>query len=218
MSPADESRALLRRVLVDRCAGEVALVSSFGAESAVLLHLVAAIDPATPVIFLDTGKLFAETLAYRDRLAHDLALVDLRIARPSARALGVPDPDGDLWSRDPDLCCWTRKVEPLDVALDGFDAWITGRKRYQADTRGTLPAIEPAEAGRTKVNPLAGWTEPDVARYVTDHALPPHPLVARGYRSIGCAPCTRPTRPGEDARAGRWSGRDKVECGIHGRG
>ncbi len=217
MTVVEESRALLRRVLVDRRVGRVALVSSFGAESAVLLHLVASIDKATPVIVLDTGKLFAATIAYRERLVRDLGLTDLRVARPDPVTLARRDPNGALWSREPDLCCWTRKVEPLDEALSGFDAWITGRKRYQAKTRETLPMIEEAEAGHRKVNPLAGWNAADIAAYAEDHALPPHPLVPSGYRSIGCEPCTRPTRPGEDPRAGRWAGMGKVECGIHAR-
>jgi phosphoadenosine phosphosulfate reductase len=217
MTVVEESRALLRRVLVDRCVGRVALVSSFGAESAVLLHLVASIDRATPVIVLDTGKLFAATIAYRDRLARDLGLTNLRVARPDPAMLARRDADGALWSREPDLCCWTRKVEPLDEALAGFDAWITGRKRYQAKTREALPMIEEAEEGRRKVNPLARWDAADLAAYAAEHALPPHPLVQSGYRSIGCEPCTRPTRVGEDPRAGRWTGIGKVECGIHAR-
>ena len=209
--------ALLRSALLERFPGTIALVSSFGAESAVLLHMVAAIDRATPVIFIDTGKLFPETLRYRDRLARRLGLADLRVARPDPGRLARSDPAGTLWQSDPDLCCWHRKVEPLDAALEGFKAWITGRKRLHGGARTALPAIETGPDGRIKVNPLADWTEQDVADYFLTHDLPLHPLTAAGYRSIGCAPCTRAVRPGEAPRAGRWAGRDKTECGIHSR-
>ncbi|MDQ2803143.1 MAG: phosphoadenylyl-sulfate reductase [Pseudomonadota bacterium] len=204
----------LLRAMLDRFAGRIALVSSFGAESAVLLHMVAAIDRNTPVIVLDTGKLFAETLRYRETLAARLRLTDMRAARPEPARLARVDARGELWRSDPDLCCWQRKVEPLDAALEGFAAWITGRKRFQGNTRRTLQPIETAD-GRTKINPLAGWSEADIADYFRRHDLPPHPLAAQGYRSVGCAPCTRPVRAGEDARAGRWAGRAKAECGIH---
>ncbi|MEQ9814626.1 MAG: phosphoadenylyl-sulfate reductase [Azospirillaceae bacterium] len=212
--------ALLELVLRDGIAGRVALVSSFGAESAVLLDLAARIDPAVPVIFLETGKHFAETLAYREALARRLGLTDIRDIRPAATDLARHDPDGTLWQGDPDLCCHIRKTEPLDRALaelgGGVDGWITGRKRFQAASREALPAIELDQAtGRLKINPLAGWSPDDIQRYLADRDLPLHPLLARGFRSIGCAPCTRATRPGEAARAGRWSWLDKTECGIH---
>ena len=206
---------LLRWALHTRFPGRIALVSSFGAESAVLLHMIAAIDRTTPVIFLDTGKLFPETLQYRETLAARLGLSDIRIARPERARIAKLDSAGDLWRSDPDSCCWQRKVEPLDAALAGFAAWITGRKRFQGGARAALEPIEREPDGRVKVNPLADWTEADIAAYFARHDLPPHPLAARGFRSIGCAPCTRPVRPGEDARAGRWAGRAKTECGIH---
>ncbi len=209
------AQALLRDVLRNRFAGRIALVSSFGAESAVLLHMTAAIDRATPVIFLDTGKLFAETLRYRESLAARLGLVDLRVARPAPERIARVDPKGDLWKTDPDLCCWQRKVEPLDAALEGFDAWITGRKRVHGGVRQALEAIEDGPDGRVKVNPLFDWTAADIAEYFIRYDLPPHPLAAGGYRSIGCAPCTRAVRPGEEVRAGRWAGSRKTECGIH---
>jgi phosphoadenosine phosphosulfate reductase len=205
-------------LLADKLAeyrGRIALVSSFGAESAVVLHMVAAIDPATPVIFIDTGKLFSETLAYRDRLVARLGLRDLRTARPPASRIESVDPHGTLWRSDPDLCCWQRKVEPLDEALAGFDAWITGRKRYQGGLRRNLPLVEAGPDGRVKVNPLAGWSGQDIAGYFAAHGLPRHPLAARGYASIGCTTCTRAVQPGEPVRAGRWDGFDKSECGIH---
>ncbi len=210
-STADVLQDLLCRVFPRR----IALVSSFGAESAVLLHLVSGIDKAAPVIFLDTGKLFPETLRYRDALVDRLGLRDVRSVRPDGRALALADPAGTLWQTDPDVCCWQRKVEPLDAALAGFPAWITGRKRYQGGLRATLPLIE-HDGTRVKVNALASWSAEQLNRYIAEHALPRHPLEAQGYRSIGCAPCTRPTAPGQDPRDGRWAGRGKTECGIHG--
>ncbi len=195
--------------------GRIALVSSFGAESAVVLDMVAAIDRTTPVIFIDTGKLFAETLRYRDELARLLGLRDVRTVGPDPVSVQSADPRGTLWRGDPDLCCWRRKVEPLDEALSGFDAWITGRKRYQGGLRRNLPVIESGPDGRIKLNPLAGWSEWDIDAYFVAHDLPRHPLAARGYGSIGCTTCTRAADPGEPARAGRWDGLEKSECGIH---
>lgn len=205
----------LLRDMLARYRGRIALVSSFGAESAVVLHMVAALDPATPVIFLDTGKLFPETLRYRDLLVRRLGLRDLRTARPEPARIAEIDPLGTLWRSEPDMCCWQRKVEPLDAALAGFAAWITGRKRYQGGLRRNLPMVEAGPDGRVKVNPLAGWSMDDVARYFAEHDLPRHPLEAQGYRSIGCMSCTRPALDGEDPRAGRWPGFEKHECGIH---
>jgi phosphoadenosine phosphosulfate reductase len=209
------TRGVLESVLKrSRFAGRTALVTSFGAESAVLLHLVAGIDPRAPVIFLETGKLFPETLAYRDLLTERLGLQDVRSVKPDAAALLAADPAGDLWRRNPDLCCRLRKVEPLARALDGFAAWINGRKRYQGADRISLPLVERA-GGRIKLNPLAHWAEDEIARYFAAHRLPRHPLEAQGYRSVGCAPCTTQAAPGEGARAGRWRGSEKTECGIH---
>ena len=194
--------------------GRVAVVSSFGAESAALLHMVAAIDPATPVLFIDTGRHFVETLADRDRLAAALGLRDVRTVGPTAEEVARLDGDLSRATWDPDGCCAFRKIAPLERALQGFDAWITGRKRFQAATRLDLPVFE-RDAARVKINPLASWSAADIAGYVATHRLPPHPLVAQGFQSIGCAPCTSAVRPGEDARAGRWRAVDKVECGIH---
>jgi phosphoadenosine phosphosulfate reductase len=210
--PTEELIAAVIRVF----AGRIALVSSFGADAAVLLHLVASVDRRTPVILIDTRKLFPETLAYRDRLVARLGLSDVRAVAPSPAALAAEDPDGTLWRRDPDRCCTLRKVAPLAAALDGFDAWISGRKRFQSDARAALPLFERDAGGRIKVNPLAAWSPADIAAYFTAHDLPEHPLVAFGYASIGCVPCTEPLAAGEgDARAGRWRGRAKTECGIH---
>jgi len=216
MDKADAAGALLRAAITQEFPrGRVALVSSFGTESAVLLHMVAEIDPATAVVFIDTGKLFPETLAYREALAGRLGLTNIIVASPRAKRLETVDPDGTLWSRDPDLCCWERKVEPLDDVIIRFPVQITGRKRFQAATRAALAVREEDEFGLVKLNPLANWDGADIRAYFAAHDLPPHPLEAEGYRSISCAPCTRPVSEGEDARAGRWAGTEKVECGIH---
>jgi phosphoadenosine phosphosulfate reductase len=209
--------ALLRAVLREGpLKGRTALVSSFGAESAVLLDMVATVDPTTPVIFLDTGKLFEETQDYRQELTALLGLEDVRVARPEPAALARHDPGGALWRQNPDLCCHIRKTEVLDRALDGFAAWITGRKRFQGGLRSGLPTLEgEAASGRIKLNPLAPWSAEDVERYRLLRNLPVHPLVADGFASIGCVPCTRRVAPGEPPRAGRWWGLDKSECGIH---
>lgn len=193
----------------------IALVSSFGAESAVLLHLVASIDKAVPLIFVNTQKMFGETLAYRDELAERLGYTDLRVYRPDPHLLAAKDKTGLRWSYDPDGCCDLRKVEPLRRALSGFDAWISGRKAFQSGGRAALPRFE-IDEGRLKINPLADWSKADLDAYFALHELPRHPLEAEGYASIGCAPCTSKIKPGEDPRAGRWRGWDKAECGIHG--
>jgi phosphoadenosine phosphosulfate reductase len=213
-----ETVEMLTTVLREQLAGDVAVVSSFGAESAVLLHLVASVDPSIPVLFLETGKHFPETLAYRDALAARLGLTDLRNLTPDPELLAKRDETGLRWSYDPDGCCDIRKVQPLAKALAGFDASISGRKSFQAATRANLPRfeIDSTDAqGRLKINPLVTWSPADLAAYVVEHDLPSHPLVAEGYPSIGCSPCTAKVAPGEDARAGRWRGWDKTECGIH---
>lgn len=194
--------------------GRAALVTSFGAESAVLLKMAADVDRSLPVVFVDTRRLFPETLAYRDALVEALGLTEVRTVSPSQADEDARDPFGALFAADPDSCCAFRKVEPLERALDGFDAWINGRKRFQAGTRAGLPVFE-ADGGRIKVNPLATWSASDIVGYLARHDLPRHPLVARGYPSIGCAPCTKPVEEGEDQRAGRWRGQGKTECGIH---
>ena len=205
---------VLRHALTDPEVGRLALVSSFGAESAVLLDMVAGIDPATPVLFLDTGKLFGETLRYRNELIARLGLTDVRSIRPDAGDLAAVDPEGIVWASAPDRCCLVRKTLPLERALAPFQAWITGRKRFQAVTRAALPAIEAAD-GKVKLNPLADWDQARLAAYMAERDLPAHPLVADGFLSIGCMPCTDRVAPGEDPRAGRWRGQGKVECGIH---
>lgn len=195
-------------------AGRIAAVSSFGADSAVLLHLIAKVDRHLPIVFLDTGKHFGETLAYRDALAADLGLTDIRVVAPDAAALARVDPIGRLHESDVDACCAVRKVEPMARGVAPFGAWFTGRKRHQAATRAALPVFE-AVGPRIRVNPLARWTTADLAAYMRAHALRANPLVAYGYLSIGCFPCTRPVGQGGDPRGGRWAGQAKTECGIH---
>ncbi|KND20123.1 phosphoadenosine phosphosulfate reductase [Pannonibacter phragmitetus] len=210
----ESPQTILRDAIRNHYVGRIALVSSFGADSAVLLHMVSEIDPSAPVIFVDTGKHFPQTLRYRDLLVDRLGLTGVLDVRPDPEALSAADPGGMLWMVDTDACCHARKVVPLATALKGFDAWISGRKRFQSSTRAALPVFE-VEEGRVKVNPLASWTASDILAYAKEHDLPPHPLVAEGYPSIGCLPCTSKVAPGEDPRSGRWRGMDKTECGIH---
>ncbi len=209
-----DAQGVIALALNDLFPGKVALVSSFGAESAVLLHLLSEVDRDAPVIFLDTGRLFAETLQYRTQLVDHLGLTDVRSLTPDPERLLGADPHRALWMTKPDLCCQIRKTEPLARALKGFDAWFTGRKRFQNAVRSELRLFE-ADGARIKINPLANWTAADLKAHMERHDLPPHPLVGQGYPSIGCVPCTSRVAPGEDARAGRWRGLDKTECGIH---
>ncbi|MGO9768059.1 MAG: phosphoadenylyl-sulfate reductase [Roseiarcus sp.] len=209
-----KASSLLRLAIEDLFPHRIALVSSFGADSAVLLHMVAGVDKTTPVVFVDTGQLFPETLAYRDELCARLGLGDVVVAEPDPATLAAEDPESFLFASDADRCCAIRKVLPLAKALDGFEAWITGRKGFQSAARARVPLFE-AEGERLKVNPLVGWSASDILTYIREAGLPPHPLVAKGYPSIGCLPCTSAVRPGEDSRAGRWRGRGKTECGIH---
>ena len=207
-------REILRHAVEGPLRDRIAVVSSFGAESALLLSILAEIDPSVPVIFLETGKHFPETLAYRDELASYLGLTDIRDVVPGDAAIRDQDPSGELWYYDPDACCALRKVRPLERALAPFESWISGRKRFQAATRTMLPIVE-QESGRLKLNPLADWDAARIGQELARRNLPMHPLVERGYPSIGCSVCTRSIVPGEDSRAGRWSGSRKVECGIH---
>ncbi len=208
------ARDLLAAAIVTEFPGQIALVSSFGAESAVLLHIVAGINPDTDVIFLDTGKHFGETIRYRNTLVSLLGLTRVHSVTPSASVVASRDARSILWSENPDQCCELRKVEPLANALAPFAAWITGRKSHQSAERNQLPKIEYAD-GKFKFNPLALWSRIELVSYLDTHGLPRHPLEAVGYLSIGCTPCTDRGYPGEDLRAGRWRGRNKTECGIH---
>jgi phosphoadenosine phosphosulfate reductase len=208
-----EPRAILRAA-IDRFGDKVALVSSFGTESAVLLHMAAQIKPDIAVLFLDTGMLFGQTLDYRKQLAAQLGLTGVRDLRPQYQDLAVHDPSADLWKTDTDACCHIRKVLPLDRALEGFDGWITGRKRFQGGDRVRMRVVEQGEQ-QIKFNPLANWTKEQIEAYRVEHGLPAHPLAAFGYPSVGCWPCTQPVEDGQDLRAGRWAGSEKTECGIH---
>lgn len=209
-----EGRDVLEPLITRVFAGRIALVSSFGAESAVLLHMVASIDRATPVIFLNTGKLFGETLAYRETVVEQFGLTNVQDIRPDPVDAARSDPAGDLWNSNVAACCHIRKVLPLQRALSGYTAWITGRKRFQTPGRASIETFE-TEFEKIKINPLAGWSPERVMAYMEEHDLPPHPLVELGYKSIGCAPCTSPVGASEDARAGRWRGAGRDECGIH---
>ncbi len=209
-SPAAVIEVALRAVGRER----LALVSSFGTESAALLKVMADVDPAIPVVFLDTGWLFEETLAYRDTLIAALGLRDVRSIKPLEETLSREDPDRELWFSDPDACCRIRKVEPLARALAPFSAWINGRKRFQGGLRAVIPVVE-QDGIRLKFNPFANVTREEIEAIYAAAKLPPHPLKASGFLSVGCMPCTSRTSPDEDARAGRWRGRPKTECGIH---
>lgn len=208
-----EGRQLLEPVLRD-FAGRAVAVSSFGAESAVLLHMISEVDRSAPVIFLDTGKHFWETLAYRAKLIDRLGLTGVRVIAPEEAGLAAADPGGSLHKSDADRCCRIRKTLPLARALEGFDVTISGRKRYHGAARATLDFLSIAD-GRLKVEPLAGFSALDIAAYMKVHDLPPHPLTEIGYFSIGCEPCTVPGGSAADPRAGRWAGSSKTECGIH---
>ena len=209
-SPAEVVAAALHTVGREH----LAVVSSFGTESAALLKVMADVDPAIPVIFLDTGWLFEETLAYRDTLIGTLGLRDVRSIKPLEDTLSQQDPDRELWFSDPDACCRIRKVEPLARALAPFSAWINGRKRFQGGARAAIAVVED-DGARLKFNPFANVSREQIQAIYATANLPPHPLAASGYLSVGCMPCTSRTSPDEDARAGRWRGRPKTECGIH---
>ena len=205
---------ILRDAMTEIFPGKISVVSSFGADAAVLLHLVSQVDPAAPILFLDTGKHFIETLMYRDILVGRFGFTNAQALEPATDDLRDLDPAGDLWSTNPDICCRIRKVEPLQRALAGVEAWVTGRKRYQTSARAALPFAEVVD-GRIKINPLASWSETHIRDAFRDYKLPQHPLFDEGYRSIGCQPCTHRIGAEEDSRAGRWAGKEKTECGIH---
>ncbi len=219
-----EAVPLIRVMAKEEFPGQIAVVSSFGADAVVLLALIAEVDPKLPVLFLETEKHFPETLDYVEEVSHFLGLKDVRKLYPDPSLVHNIDKQGDLWSYQPHRCCWLRKVEPLDreVARSGFTALITGRKRYQTKDREEMDSIEIDEKGIFKINPQFRWTKEDVAIEAKRRNLPKHPLVDKGYLSIGCAPCTRPVKLGEDERAGRWAhtavfpgGEQKQECGLH---
>lgn len=209
-----DAEGILRAALDPALGLKPAVLSSFGAEAAVLLSHVARIDPSTPVVFLDTGMHFLQTLAYRKALSERLGLTDVRLVMPDAGERADLDPRDDLWRDDADACCDLRKVRPLERALTGIDTLITGRKRHQTLDRRSLRPFELFE-GRIRINPLHDWSEERLEAWFEAGDLPRHPLLAQGYRSIGCWPCTEAVEADEDARLGRWSGVAKTECGIH---
>jgi len=209
-----QAEDILRSAIRSDFPGRIGLVSSFGTEAAVLLHMVSRIDPYVPVIFLDTWKHFPETLTYRDQLIEQLGLCNIQTVTPRPAGVDADDPDGDLHKANPDLCCHVRKTLPMLAALRSLDCWITGRKRGQADTRTEIDLFEIQDRW-IKVNPLIDWDRDQTDAYYEAHALPRHPLMQQGYLSVGCAPCTRAVKPGEDPRAGRWADSEKTECGIH---
>ena len=210
-----DAQSLIDRAVNELAPGRICAVSSFGAESAVILHMLSVVAPDTPVLFLDTGKLFDETLAYRDELAAHLGLTRLVTLHPAPGHLQADDPSGTLHQRNTDLCCHVRKTLPLIKGLRPYEVWISGRKRHHGGDRAALPLVE-IQDGRLKINPLYDWNREAIEAYFQRHDLPAHPLVEEGYPSLGCAPCTQPvTRPGDDPRAGRWAGEEKTECGIH---
>lgn len=218
-----DAEPLLRAMIKDEFKGKVALISSFGADSALLIEMVAKIDPNTPILFLETGKHFKETLEYVEQLEKQFQLTNLRRLTPDPKLLNNIDPDGELWKTNVNRCCWLRKVEPMNRALNTgeFEALITGRKRFQTQARKDIDNIELFEDGIFRINPLSGWDKHKIKEEFKNRNLPQHPLVAKGYPSIGCEPCTKEVRPGEDDRSGRWAhtvdmqGVQKQECGIH---
>ena len=208
-----EGRDLIKSVVRD-FRERVALVSSFGAESAVLLHMVSEVDRHLPIVFLDTGKLFSETMDYRDQLISDLGLTNVISMKPDLTDLQTFDATGRLHETDKDLCCNIRKTIPLAKALQGFDVIISGRKRFHGAQRADLAFVK-RDGERLKVEPLAAFSALDLQAYMVNHHLPSHPLKLQGYRSIGCEPCTVRGGTDQDPRAGRWMGSEKTECGIH---
>ena len=205
---------ILRDAIRNQFLGDIVLSSSFGADSAALLHMVAQVAPHLPVLFLDTDRHFFQTLQYRDELVARLGLTNLVNLKADAEEATAEDAKGTLWRTHPDQCCDLRKVRPLNRIMEGYGAWISGRKRHQSSTRSHLPIVE-WDGKHFKLNPLATWTQADLDAYFAQHNLPPHPLVEQGFPSIGCFTCTKPVENGADARSGRWAGTEKVECGIH---
>ncbi|MGB0670678.1 MAG: phosphoadenylyl-sulfate reductase [Rhodospirillales bacterium] len=208
-----DAEDVLQAVIGREFPGRIALVSSFGAESVVLLHLVSRVEPSLPILFIDTGKLFGETKRYRDQLIAELGLTGLTVIGPDTAEERAEDPDGILWTKSTDACCDLRKVRPLARALGGYDAWISGRKVFHGGDRSGLGVFD-TDGQHVKVNPLAHWSPEKIKAYMDLHDLPTHPLVFDGYLSIGCMPCTDRAVDG-DPRSGRWKGQAKTECGIH---
>lgn len=210
-----DDQALLDAMIHDIFPNEIVISSSFGAEAAVLLQMVADVDKNAPIFFLNTGHLFPETIAYRETIAEYFGLTNILNIHPDPVHIENADSEGTLWQRDHDYCCHLRKVLPLMEARTPYKAWVTGRKRFQSETRSVLEKIELDKEGRIKINPLFNWTHDRVVSQFTKFDLPKHPLVSKGYPSIGCLHCTNAVKEGEDVRSGRWTGSGKTECGIH---
>lgn len=202
---------------IKQFAGKIALTSSFGPESGTLLHMVSEIDKSVPVLFLETGYHFPETLEYKKKLTDRFGLtqvLDLK-ADTERKKKVVEEYQGVPYEKNPDLCCQINKVEPLDAALKNYSAWMSGIRRRQTDFRKSIRIIEEYEGGIYKISPLANFTSREAWWYLKEHQIPQHPLYEKGYLSIGCWPCTRPVQEGDDERSGRWAGKAKKECGIH---
>lgn len=192
----------------------IAATSSFQTQSVPLLYMIAQATPQLPILFLDTGFHFPETLAFRDRLMAEWQL-NVQVLKPKVGYEGFRRQYGDLFRSDPDMCCYINKVEPLQEARRHLSGWIAGIRRDQTPQRRHTPIIGRQSNGQFKICPMATWTQRDIWQYISAHDLPIHPLLKDGYMSIGCAPCTRPIGQDEDERAGRWSERNKTECGLH---
>ena len=194
---------------------EIVMSSSFQQQSLALLHIVSQVAPELPVLFVDSGHHFPETLAFKEQITRQFGLnvIDLHPAMSPKEQEAEYGPE--LWKHQPDLCCYLNKVEPMQDALRAYRAWITGIRRDQSAHRARAKVVEVRKDGLIKVNPMVMWTQADVWRHIKSHHLPTHPLYARGYKSIGCAPCTQPAGKGSRERAGRWPGRHKTECGLH---
>lgn len=208
-----EARGLIAAVAKD-FGKRAALLSSFGAELAVLLHMVSEVAPDLKIVFLDTEKLFPETLEYRDQLVEEFGLTNVKIWKPSLSELSQQDSNGDLHNSNKDLCCHIRKTLPMNRAFYGVEAVISGRKRFHGALRSKLDYVS-VQDGKLKVEPLAGFTALDLQAYAIHHQLPSHPLKLQGYFSVGCMPCTTQGGDKNNPRAGRWVGLEKTECGIH---
>lgn len=195
--------------------GKIAISSSLGPQTLVLIDMLHRLGRDVPVFLLDTGFLFPETLALRDRVETRYGM-RIDVIRPALPVEAHTAEHGELYRTDPDACCRMRKVAPLHQALRGLDAWITGLRRDMSGGRSTVEPIDwDDHHGLWKVNPLAGWSRDQVVAYLAEHDVPTNPLLEHGFKSVGCWPCTRPVRPGAEERSGRWSGRAKTECGIH---
>lgn len=196
-------------------APDAVLTMSFQHEGVVIAHMLREIAPKTPVLFIDTGYHFPETLAYRDELVAKFGLEIRNLTSAMPRGEFLTKHGENLYDTDPDLCCKINKVDPMQLALNGVAAWINGRRRDQATTRANMSILERLGGGIVKINPLANWNAKNTWEYMQKHEIPTHALFDQGYASIGCAPCTRPVLAGEDERSGRWAGRGKTECGLH---